>query len=342
MIPTERHALNAAFPLEHHYELGRFLHLGALLQRRHRHVVVRELRRHAPDTVLPDRAVVLHTVQDGVDRRVLAEVGDALVLLETWKSDAHVVVSADDEGSAAAIADEIKARMPVESDEQRVVVTFSDAMTGPRTMPLDVHAWLDVREHYPDDVRRSLDVLVAHAPDVDSARRLILWHGVPGTGKTSAVRALLHAWRDWAEAVVITDPDTLLKDGKYLRRVLLDTDDEEDERWKLFVMEDAEALLRKETGGSAMGKLLNLADGLLGQGLRCLFLITSNESLGAIHPAIVRPGRCLAQLEFQPMPSTQAARLLGRPVDRAMTLAEVMAATPVQTRSRPVAVGQYL
>ncbi len=342
MIPTERHALNVAFPLEHHYELGRFLHLGALLARRHPHVVVRELRRHAPDTVLPDRAVVLHTVQDGVDRRVVAEVDDALVLLESWKSDAHVVVSADDEETATAVADEIKARMPVESGEERVVVTFSDAMTGPRTMPLDVPAWLDVRRNYPDDVRRSLDALIAHAPDVASAQRLILWHGVPGTGKTSAVRALLHAWRDWAEALVITDPDALLKNGGYLRRVLLDTDDEEDERWKLIVMEDAEALLRKETGGSAMGKLLNLADGLLGQGLRCLFLITSNESLGAIHPAIVRPGRCLAQLEFQPMPATQAARLLGRPVDRAMTLAEVMAATPVQTRSEPVAVGQYL
>src|SRR5688500_18604668 len=227
MIPTEHHALNVAFRLDHHYELGRFLHLGALLARRHPHVVVRELRRHAPDTVLPDRAVVLHTVQDGVDRRVLAEVDDALVLLESWKSDAHVVVSAHDEDTATAVADETKARMPVESGDQRVVVTFSDALTGPRTMPLDVRAWLDVRQHYPDDVRRGLDALIAHAPDVESAQRLILWHGVPGTGKTSAVRALLHAWRGWAEAVVITDPDTLLKDGRYLRRVLLDTDDEE-------------------------------------------------------------------------------------------------------------------
>ena len=130
-----------------------------------------------------------------------------------------------------------------------------------------MRSWDQTRDHYPADVRAALDALVPHAPDLTSARRLVLWHGAPGTGKTSAVRALLHAWRHWPDAVVVTDPDSLLTDGRYLRRVLLDVD-EDDERWRLLVLEDAEALLRKETGGSAMGKLLNLADGLLGQGLR--------------------------------------------------------------------------
>ncbi len=91
-----------------------------------------------------------------------------------------------------------------------------------------------------------------------------------------------------------------------------------------------------------MSKLLNLADGLLGQGLRCLFLITTNEPLGVIHPAVVRPGRCLAKVEFGVLSQARAADLLGRPVDRAMTLAEVMTAAPVQTHDEPVAVGQYL
>ena len=38
----------------------------------------------------------------------------------------------------------------------------------------------------------------------------------------------------------------------------------------------------------------------------------------------------------------QAARLLGRPVDRDMTLAEVMTAKPLSVVQEPVAVGQYL
>lgn len=169
----------------------------------------------------------------------------------------------------------------------------------------------------------------------------MLWHGAPGTGTTTAVRALLHAWRSWADAVVVTDPDEMLQDGRHLRRVLLDADDDDD-RWKLFVLEDAEALLRTSTGGAAMSKLLNLADGLLGHGLRCLFLITTNEPLGVIHPAVVRPGRCLAKVEAGALSQRRTAGLLGRPVDRAMTLAEIMTAAPALTRDTPVAVGQYL
>ncbi|MBW3639443.1 MAG: AAA family ATPase [Actinobacteria bacterium] len=338
-VPKDSRLLSN-FVLEQYTEIGTFLHLSALLERGHKHVVLRELDRHASDSVLPERAVVVRTVQGNENRHVLAEVDDALVLLQAWKSDAHIWVSADDEAIGTAIADEIQSRVPRLVEERRVDVEFSDAHTGSRTLALDVCPWNEARCRYPAGVRDALDILAGHVPRLDGGRRLILWHGEPGTGKTSAVRALVHAWRTWADTVVVTDPDALLKDGRYLRRILLDSDN--DERWTLFVLEDAEALLRKETGGSAMGKLLNLADGLLGQGLRCLFLLTTNEPLGAIHPAIVRPGRCLAQVEFGRLPAGQAAGLLGRPVDRAMTLAEVMTAAPVESRLEPMAVGQYL
>jgi len=340
MTVPKDHRLLSNFVLEQYSELGTFLHLSALLERGHKHVVLRELDRHAADSVLPERAVVVRTIQGNANRHVLAEVDSALVLLQAWKSDAHIWVSADDEAIGTTIADEIQGRVPRPVDERRVDVEFSDAHTGSRTLALDVCPWNEARCRYPAGVRDALDILAGHVPQLDGGRRLILWHGEPGTGKTSAVRALVHAWRTWADTVVVTDPGALLKEGRYLRRILLDSDN--DERWTLFVLEDAEALLRKDTGGSAMGKLLNLADGLLGQGLRCLFLITTNEPLGAIHPAIVRPGRCLAQVEFGRLPAGQAAGLLGRPVDRSMTLAEVMAAAPVESRLEPMAVGQYL
>jgi hypothetical protein len=335
-----QHCLPPVFQLEQFHELATHLHLSEVLARGYTHVVLRELLRHAPDSVLPERARVLRTVEAHSQRRVVAEVDDCLVLLETWKDDAHVFVSGNHEPTAVAIADEIKVRVPQETHPGRVDVTFVDSGTGSRRTSLDVRSWKDVSTHYPDDVRGAMDRLVGYTPDPASARRLVLWHGGPGTGKTTAVRALLHAWRDWADAVVVTDPERLLADGRYLRRILLDVED--DDRWRLLVLEDAESLLRKSTGGSGMGKLLNLTDGLLGQGLRCLFLITTNEPLGVIHPAIVRPGRCLAQVEFGPLSIVQASRLLGRPADRPMTLAEVMTAAPVETDSLPVAVGQYL
>jgi hypothetical protein len=157
----------------------------------------------------------------------------------------------------------------------------------------------------------------------------------------------MHAWQGWARPVVVTDPEVMLTDGRYLRRLLLDVHDEVgddgEERWQLLVLEDAEALLRKDTGGPAMSRLLNLTDGLLGQGLRCLFLITTNEPLASVHPAVVRPGRCLAQVEFGALPAAQASALLGRPVSRPMTLAEVLGSPPLESlEGTPKAVGQYL
>ncbi len=341
MSIAEHDVLHSSFPLEHHHELGRLLHLRALLARGHRHVVVRDLERHAPDNALPDRAVVLRTVQGQYERRVIAEVGDALVLLESWRAESQAVVSADDEALAAAVLEEIVARVPSAASERRVEVTFTDKCAGLRTVAIDVRPWQEVAGHYADGVRTALEELTRHRADVGSPRRLVLFHGAPGTGKTSAVRALLHAWREWADGVVVTDPDELLRDGQYLRRTVLDADDD-DGRWSVFVLEDAETLLRKETGGPSMAKLLNLTDGLLGQGLRCLFLITTNEPLGRLHPAVVRPGRCLAQVEFAPLPATQAAKLLGRAVGGPMTLAEVLVARPVETPAEEVAVGQYL
>jgi len=56
--------------------------------------------------------------------------------------------------------------------------------------------------------------------------------------------------------------------------------------------------------------LLNVTDGLLGQGMNAIVLVTTNEPLRKLHPAVQRPGRCKAQVEFQPLPAEQANRWL--------------------------------
>ncbi len=54
----------------------------------------------------------------------------------------------------------------------------------------------------------------------------------------------------------------------------------------------------KERNGQAMARLLNVADGVVGQGLRVLFCLTTNEDLRALHPELVRPGRCCVSLQI--------------------------------------------
>ena len=341
-------ALTAVYRLDRHDEIVRVLHLRTSMSRKHKHVMSLTLTRPGGSDVLPPRARVVRSVWQDHVRYVLAEVRDALVLLETSSWSTTIVVSARRPDTVATVADELVARVPDgEQCDGRVEVRFSDAEEGTRSLRLDLQPWADVAQHYAPEVRAALDPLVTHVPDVDVARRLVLWHGAPGTGKTSAVRALMHAWQGWARPVVVTDPEVMLTDGRYLRRLLLDVHDEVgddgEERWQLLVLEDAEALLRKDTGGPAMSRLLNLTDGLLGQGLRCLFLITTNEPLASVHPAVVRPGRCLAQVEFGRLPAAQASALLGRPVPGPMTLAEVLGSPPLEVHDgAPAAVGQYL
>jgi len=82
-----------------------------------------------------------------------------------------------------------------------------------------------------------------------------------------------------------------------------------DQRSKLIVLEDAGELMlpdARSTAGQGLSRLLNLTDGLIGQGLKVLILITTNEPLSALHPAVIRPGRCLAEIEFGPLPSEEA------------------------------------
>lgn len=148
--------------------------------------------------------------------------------------------------------------------------------------------------------------------------RLVFWHGPPGTGKTWALRALIREWSALS-AEVITDPDAFFSSNAYLQQVLLAEPTSPaggeggtvraDERPRLFILEDAPQLLLQESRaaqGTRMANLLAMTDGILGQGLRAIFLVTTNEKVHRLDPAIRRPGRCLQELELPNFTAEQA------------------------------------
>jgi ATPase family associated with various cellular activities (AAA) len=86
-------------------------------------------------------------------------------------------------------------------------------------------------------------------------------------------------------------------------------------RWRLLLLEDCDELIgggARHASGQALSRLLNLTDGMLGQGRDVLVAITTNEDVSRLHPAVVRPGRCLARVELGPLPFAQARDWLGR------------------------------
>ncbi|HEU4349764.1 MAG TPA: AAA family ATPase, partial [Actinoplanes sp.] len=229
------------------------------------------------------------------------------------------------------------------------------AKRSERALPFE--PWADIRPNYSAANAVALDTLMNTDPGLLEGR-LALLYGPPGTGKTTLIRSLADAWRSWCTPEYVLDADELLGDPNYLMRVLLDAenDDESDDRakrWRLLVLEDCGEFLRvdaKQAMGQGLSRLLNLTDGLLGQGRNALIAITTNEELASLHPAVVRPGRCLASIEVSRLPYAEAVAWLGTSAGigpDGATLAELYAlktgAQPVTVpASAPAATGLYL
>ena len=216
----------------------------------------------------------------------------------------------------------LRERLPVRvaTDDQTVPVAFwSYGRQGPQetSRSIAAPAWADIRGNYPKAVGDRLEALMSPDYRPDGRGQLILWYGEPGTGKTYGLRALGWQWREWCSFHYVTDPETFFGRPDYMLQVILeaDEDEENEQKWKMLVLEDTGELLAadaKAQAGQGLSRLLNVVDGIIGQGLRVIVLVTTNDDLRQLHPAVSRPGRCLAKIEFVPFTPEEADEWLVR------------------------------
>jgi hypothetical protein len=272
------------------------------------------------------------------------------LLLHLTLGAAHVQVTAaaQESGTIESAFAELRELFPAPDPTSRneVPVTFwTYGAQGPQPAwrSIAVPSWEEIGGNYVGATRGGLESLMTEFRPAHGGQ-LILWHGEAGTGKTFALRALAWEWRDWCQFHYIVDPDALFgAHADYLMSVLLqdsgrmfvsnlrfhgfshvafseavddeDDDDESSRPWRVLILEDTGELLAADArvaAGQGLSRFLNVVDGLIGQGLRVLVLVTTNEPIRRLHPAVARPGRCAANVEFFPLDEESAADWLRR------------------------------
>lgn len=260
---------------------------------------------------------VVHVeLHDGASRFAVVEVADTVALLdgnETWGEYA-VTVAADNathaDNALAALRELIPARPAVEDATVDIHFWMEHPMMGAvaQRRAVDRLHWADVAGNYPTAVRSQLDHLIS-LTTAPAAGRLMVFHGEPGTGKTRFIQALAGEWADWCTVQYIVDPDKMLDSAFYLNTVMAGDDHPDDGRWRLVVIEDGDEFIdtdAKARSGHAIARLLNLADGLVGQGLKVMVAVSTNVPEASFAGAVVRTGRCGALVEFPRFTVTEA------------------------------------
>lgn len=291
------------------------------------------------NAVLPVDASVLVNLRGRRSSAIVAEGPGFVVQVKSWNSSAALFVAAMSATDADGIIDGMNARIerPVSDTVPLTLWRLQEGRARSWQRDLEVPEWPTIARNYPG--RAALEALMG-LRSISSSGRLMLWTGPPGTGKTYAIRALAQAWSSWCSAHLVIDPEQFFGDAGYLIDVMSQEEDEDSEetpKSRLIICEDADDFMRaRELTGSALGRLLNVADGMLGQGLRNIVLLTSNTPTARLDPALTRPGRMLANLEFRPFSGVEARAWLGDArvtvPEGGATLAELYELNGVTTR----------
>jgi hypothetical protein len=288
---------------------------------------------HAPDLTvtpevflgaLPSGGVVTRTYTNGANLVVLVRGETYVAKIDCHLTTVDMEFAATTFEGATALAERFTEVLEYDPpDDESVTVRVwggGDVLYHDHKPPVE---WETVSENYAEATRAALSQLMAHTAEMSRSGKIILWHGEPGTGKSWALRSLVSSWRSWCQANLILDPEAAFADPKYVAQLLKT---QGSTKHRLLICEDADSLVSSREGREGrLERILNMADGLVGQGSNVMILITTNAGPDRLDPAISRPGRCFANIAFTRFSLEETrARLKGSGlrVKEAMTLAE--------------------
>jgi uncharacterized protein DUF5925/ATPase family protein associated with various cellular activities (AAA) len=296
---------------------------GAMLARRGFKFLLHESLESAKEELVPESIAghLLVWEQYRHSRAAVLECGGeaAILLVQQRGSSLAADAASNDLETARELLDKVRAKFPAPEKPEETSVPFffwnlGEMGASPSVRNIEAVDWKDVATNYTARTLAKLEALMAHCPAAAQRGNLLLWHGPPGTGKTFAIRALAWAWKKWCRFEYVVDPEALFGNGGYLNEVLLCTEIvEQSKKHRLLILEDCGEMMTADAKcviGQGLSRLLNVSDGILGHATNVMILVTTNEDLGKLHPAIARPGRCFSEIAFGRFPRDEANRWL--------------------------------
>jgi SpoVK/Ycf46/Vps4 family AAA+-type ATPase len=153
---------------------------------------------------------------------------------------------------------------------------------------------------------------------------IILFHGDPGTGKTSYIKYLTRLITDKEILFIPPSMAESLSEPSIIPFLM-------EHKNSVLIVEDAERVIAdREGNGSSMGvsNILNLTDGILGDCLNIQVIATFNMKREKIDQALLRKGRLIAEHKFSKLTIDESNNLLKHigkegEVTESMTLADI-------------------
>lgn len=207
-----------------------------------------------------------------------------------------------------------------------VFLICQDSIEGTFLKKFDVrlpNEKIDIELNYGKDFETKYQKLVKTLSD-DKKSGLVLFSGIPGSGKTTIVKNLAMSID---KKIIFVPPGTvdLITTPAFLNFMM-------DHRNSILLVEDAEKVIRSRDGEGSnpegVSNILNLTDGFLGDCLNLFIIATFNTPRERIDKALLRKGRLVCEHHFEEISAEQANiifKKMGnkRTTDKPLTLAEI-------------------
>lgn len=163
----------------------------------------------------------------------------------------------------------------------------------------------DLTLNYGESFSKIHDLIVKRL-NTDNDKGIILFHGDPGTGKTTYIKYLTKLIKEKEILFIPPSMAEILSEPSIIPFLM-------DHKNSILIIEDSERVISdRETNGSSAGvsNILNLTDGILGDCLGIQIIATFNMKKEKIDQALLRKGRLIAEHKFKQLTTDETNKLL--------------------------------